>query len=1341
MLPRLRPLLAALTLLACSDPPPPAPTDAAPDHAVDASIDAAPMDAADGSPDAADAPMRCDAGTTFCGEGCVNVRTDPAHCGRCERSCATGEDCMAGACVVRCQPTETRCADRCVDARTDRANCGACGRACPMGEVCSMGDCTPDCAAGFATCTRTADGGAERFCADTRTDRAHCGMCNAPCPTGEVCAAGACRPDCRAGETVCSPPSGPRYCATLPTDNSNCGACGNTCTAGTSCMAGRCLQVCTATQTRCGDTCHDLTADQAHCGMCGRACVGEERCLAGRCRVPCRPGFADCNEVCVALATDANHCGGCGVRCRLPHVTAPRCLGGGCAVGTCEPGWSDCNGDAADGCEVNTGASDPSHCGGCGVVCAPPNAVGVCAAGRCTMGPCAPAWVDCDGMAANGCEVNTLTDDAHCGACSRVGDSRQCARGLVCAQGTCAAACNPGTTNCANDCVSLARDPRNCGACGRFCALANVEAQACVAGGCAVGRCAQGFGDCDGVATNGCEVALSSDLTHCGACGRACRFANAAATCAMGACRMGACAAGFADCDGDPSNGCEVSTATDPAHCGACSVAGAPRACAAGEVCAAGVCGSACAAGAVRCGERCVDPATDAAHCGGCDRACRLPGAQVTACVGGACAIARCATGAGDCNGAASDGCEEDLTRSLTHCGACGRACRFANAAASCDGGACRMGACEDGWADCDRDPTTGCEVNLRLDPAHCGACSAGAAPRGCPAGQVCSVGVCRAACDMGTVACDGLCIDVTNDRLNCGACRAACNLANATSSCVARTCRVDACRAGFLDCDRSPANGCEVAVSGTDRLNCGACGRVCTLPNAAGACVAGACVPGTCAAGFGDCDGTPTNGCEARLAVDGNHCGMCGRRCAAGQVCAAGACVAACPAGAMSCSGSCRDVATDIAACGACGAPCAGAPNAFARCLGGACGVTCATGWGNCDGVADNGCERRLDGDTDCGACGRVCALPHALSACTATGACAVVACDAGWANCDANPANGCEVDLNTDSARCGACTGRACAAGQLCQAGACVAACATGRIRCGNGCVDPTTDALHCGSCGAECPARAGGQPACARGVCGVACVAGRGDCNDDPDDGCETDVTTRMDCGACGRACAAGEVCVGRRCVTPAGYRAVAPPSAVGYVDACAAPGATRVMFGRAESSVSAVAAPFAFPFWGETVAGGASLTVSTNGYLRVGSDMGATLSGVIPSLAAPNGLIAPHWGDVSVRSPQVCVAVTGSAPTRQWIVAWPDATYYDGAPGAHLHFEVIVTEGTGVIDLAYGAMTGARYLTTGLESPDGRSGARPPGTLFRTCVEATGNNCRPEGTSAYRFIPSI
>jgi len=1203
-----------------------------------------------------------------------------------------------------------------------------------------MGTCTPDCAAGLVTCSVAADGGGERFCADTQTNRDHCGTCHAPCPAGEVCSLGTCRPDCRAGEAVCTPTGGGRrYCAMLSRDNANCGACGNACPMGSSCMDGRCLPVCSVTQTRCGDTCHDLQSDRNHCGACGRACAGGEQCMAGRCRVPCRPGFAECGDICVDLATDANHCGACGVRCRLPHVATARCMGGRCGVGTCEVGWSDCNGDAADGCEVETGGADPLNCGGCGVVCAPPNAQGVCVAGRCTLGPCAPAWQNCDNMEANGCESNTVTDDAHCGACSAVGASRQCPRGQVCAQGTCATACNPGTTNCSNDCVVTARDPRNCGGCGRVCALANVDVHVCVAGVCAVGRCAQGFGDCDGNPTNGCEQSLAADTRHCGACGRVCRFANATASCVGGRCRMGACAPGFADCDGDPSNGCEVHTATDPAHCGECSVAGAPHACAAGQVCAGGACVATCPTGTTRCGERCVDTATHAEHCGGCDRPCRLPGVEVAACTAGTCTVIRCATDAGDCNGMASDGCEQDLSSSLEHCGACGRACRFANATARCEGGMCRMGACDEGWADCDGNPATGCEVNLRVDPTNCGACSMGAMPRGCASGQVCSAGVCRPACDMGTVACGGLCIDVTNDARNCGACNAVCNLANAVSSCAARTCRIDACRPGYLNCDGVASNGCEVAVNGTDRANCGACGRVCTLPNAAGACVAGTCVPGTCSAGFGDCDSNPANGCEARLAVDGDHCGACGRRCTAGQVCSGGMCVNACPMGTTACGRSCRDLMTDVAACGGCGVQCSDAPNALARCLGGACGITCTPGWGNCDGVADNGCERRLTTVTDCGACGRACALPHATSVCTAAGVCAVASCDPGWANCDNNPANGCEVDLNTDAARCGACSGRSCPSGQLCQAGACVTECAMGRLRCGNGCVDPTTDPLHCGSCGVECPARRDARPVCVARSCGVACVEGRGDCNADPDDGCETDLTTRDDCGACGNACRPGQVCVSGRCVTPSDYR-VTVPMGVSYVDACAVPGASRVMFARADASVSAVTAPFAFPYWGVMVPSGSALTVSTTGYLRIGSEVSATLSGVLPSLAQPNGVLAPHWGDLSLRSRQVCLAVLGNAPSRRLVVAWPDATYFDAAPEVHLNFEVTVTEETGVIDFVYGVMTRARYQTTGIETVDGRRALRPSAGLLGTCIEATGNNCRPASNSTIRFVPA-
>ena len=52
-----------------------------------------------------------------------------------------------------------------------------------------------------------------------------------------------------------------------------------------------------------------------------------------------------------------------------------------------------------------------------------------------------------------------------------------------------------------------------------------------------------------------------TDLSHCGACGNACPArANATSTCAAGACGF-TCNAGFADCNMDPDDGCETSTA------------------------------------------------------------------------------------------------------------------------------------------------------------------------------------------------------------------------------------------------------------------------------------------------------------------------------------------------------------------------------------------------------------------------------------------------------------------------------------------------------------------------------------------------------------------------------------------------------------------------------------------------------------------------------------------------------------------------------------------------------------------------------------------------------------
>ncbi len=36
--------------------------------------------------------------------------------------------------------------------------------------------------------------------------------------------------------------------------------------------------------------------------------------------------------------------------------------------GNCLPGYSDCNGQKADGCEVSL-VNDSNHCGACGIVC------------------------------------------------------------------------------------------------------------------------------------------------------------------------------------------------------------------------------------------------------------------------------------------------------------------------------------------------------------------------------------------------------------------------------------------------------------------------------------------------------------------------------------------------------------------------------------------------------------------------------------------------------------------------------------------------------------------------------------------------------------------------------------------------------------------------------------------------------------------------------------------------------------------------------------------------------------------------------------------------------------
>ncbi len=166
------------------------------------------------------------------------------------------------------------------------------------------------------------------------------------------------------------------------------------------------------------------------------------------------------------------------------------------------------------------------------------------------------------------------------------------------------------------------------------------------------------------------------------------------------------------------------------------------------------------------------------------------------------------------------------------------------------------------------------------------------------------------------------------------------------------------------------------------------------------------------------------------------------------------------------------------------------------------------------------------------------------------------------------------------------------------------------------------------------------------------------------------------------------------------------------AFSYVDIAAT--GTSILANGDDAS-STISLPFSFRFYG---IGYTSLCISTNGLLSFGSCVANDFTNLDLTVQSPPGnqpLIAPFWSDLTFAVPSagpVVYQTLGTAPTRQFVVQWNNATVLNIS--GNLNFQAILYEGSNNILFQYQTVQSSSAVvsngagaTVGIRNTDGQT----------------------------------